>query len=621
MASLGELVVFLSANSESLRQGMESAAGTVKSKTKGMASSTASASKSIAKSLAGIGTAALKMSVSIVKSTGASASSILNLSNAASVGARDFQKYSIAADQVGVRGDELSRMFRRLNRSTGEEGPAALQRLVDAGQKAGKSQAEIAAEMETLERRSSRLLPLLLDGGKLLGELGENAEKTGQLMDENMVQTMDLANRQMKLWQDEMSGAKETIATGLWPELENLVNIFRHYVDEGAAVEGVTAALSGGLKVMGTIAAGLGGVIKAVGTGIGALAAAIVSLFEGDFTGAFDIAKEGFADIITVAKESANAMVDVWDGAKYEDKNKETLQRVQTAVLEFNRNTGEGVRGQNAEVVKALEELREKALGIGLTDAQALEKGFSEENAILREALEKRAITEEEFRQRAQQLEADHSIAIMDLRRAVLDFALTEQEQLAQQYEEREEALNEALAQELITHEEHQEAMLAARQQYEDAMTAIERSGQRARMQGLQTALNQGASLMTSSSRKMFEAGKVAALANAAIDMYSGIGKAWALGPILGPPMAALVGAAGVANIQNINRQKFGGGGGGVSSAPTASAPPISSGGGGAPSQNVYLHGIEPGMLYDGAQILDALNRQIEDGGRIVGVR
>jgi hypothetical protein len=46
--------------------------------------------------------------------------------------------------------------------------------------------------------------------------------------------------------------------------------------------------------------------------------------------------------------------------------------------------------------------------------------------------------------------------------------------------------------------------------------------------------------------------GKAAAMGQATIDTYAGVGKAWALGPIVGPPLAALVLVAGLANVARI---------------------------------------------------------------------
>lgn len=145
-------------------------------------------------------------------------------------------------------------------------------------------------------------------------------------------------------------------------------------------------------------------------------------------------------------------------------------------------------------------------------------------------------------------------------------------------------------------------------------MTAISEAEQQARLQGIQSALSQGATLMNSGSKELFRIGQAAAIANAGISMYEGIGKAWGLGPILGPPMAALVGAAGLANIHKIATTKFGGG------APAPAEQPKEAGTGftEAPRQDVYLHGIDRGSMYDGGQILDALNEKLTQRGRII---
>ena len=70
-----------------------------------------------------------------------------------------------------------------------------------------------------------------------------------------------------------------------------------------------------------------------------------------------------------------------------------------------------------------------------------------------------------------------------------------------------------------------------------------------------------------------FEINKAASIANAIISTYEGMNKAWELGPIIGPPMAALVAAAGFANVNAIKSQSFGGGA--VPSLATSAAPPV----------------------------------------------
>lgn len=75
--------------------------------------------------------------------------------------------------------------------------------------------------------------------------------------------------------------------------------------------------------------------------------------------------------------------------------------------------------------------------------------------------------------------------------------------------------------------------------------------------------------------RVAFEANKAFSVANAIISTYEGVAKAWSLGPILGPPMAALVAAAGFAQVQAITSTSFQGGGGGTTPSAAGSAPVV----------------------------------------------
>lgn len=95
----------------------------------------------------------------------------------------------------------------------------------------------------------------------------------------------------------------------------------------------------------------------------------------------------------------------------------------------------------------------------------------------------------------------------------------------------------------------------------EQAKYNLEQKSLKGRVAAAQGILGQAASLMQSNRKKEFEIGKAAAIANATISMFEGIGKSWEYGPILGPIFAALVGAAGMMNIRQIRSQQFGGGG------------------------------------------------------------
>lgn len=131
--------------------------------------------------------------------------------------------------------------------------------------------------------------------------------------------------------------------------------------------------------------------------------------------------------------------------------------------------------------------------------------------------------------------------------------------------------------------------------------------------------LGQTTALMNSENRKMFEIGKAAAYSQALINTAQGISEAWKLGPILGPPMAALVALNGFAQVKNIKKQQFGGGG-------AASGGGAAGGAAGSNTQNINAGNqpvSEPRQLVNLTFVGDGFSRgQVEDmANQLVSLR
>jgi hypothetical protein len=163
---------------------------------------------------------------------------------------------------------------------------------------------------------------------------------------------------------------------------------------------------------------------------------------------------------------------------------------------------------------------------------------------------------------------------------------------LTEKYEKDLETLLAAQEQKLISEEEFNALMLETNQKYEDDLTKIEEGAAKARediakaemqakLNAAKSAFGGIAQLMNSESRKAFEIGKVAAIAETTVSGISSAMGAWenAMNTGLPLPAAWALGAAGVAaslammtqNISKINSTSFGGGGGSAASAPAAS--------------------------------------------------
>lgn len=201
---------------------------------------------------------------------------------------------------------------------------------------------------------------------------------------------------------------------------------------------------------------------------------------------------------------------------------------------------------------------------------------------------------------------------------ALRDTLMTEEQLLGAQYVRDMQLLEEALEAQAIMREDYDLLSLERHDKYVESMNALDEKRNQVMVRGMSGAFSAISTLMNSESRKLFEIGKMGALAQATVSMYQGVMEAWALGPILGPILAPLVATAGAANIAAISRTRFGGGAGGA--VPTQQINAGQTGVGGQERQ-VYLHGIDPGSMYSGSQLLDMLNGELLNGGRLVGVR
>ena len=131
------------------------------------------------------------------------------------------------------------------------------------------------------------------------------------------------------------------------------------------------------------------------------------------------------------------------------------------------------------------------------------------------------------------------------------------------------------------------------------AMIKLAENEAKAKQAVLQGALGSISSLMSSKNKELFEIGKAASIANAIISTIEGATKALSYGPYLGPPLAALVMTAGLANVAMIASTQIGGGaasptnatlGGGGSATPT----PVYGGNPGGPSTPVSQNNDQP---------------------------
>ena len=142
--------------------------------------------------------------------------------------------------------------------------------------------------------------------------------------------------------------------------------------------------------------------------------------------------------------------------------------------------------------------------------------------------------------------------------------------QLLEEKTSAEQALiDEALIMGAISEEDHQQLLTDIAENYAKKRKAIAKDESKGREQAMGAMMNNLVNLMNSGSKKLFEVGKAAALAQATVDTWKGAQAAFAdtPGPVWVKAAAGIAaGLIGLQRVSAINSTSFGGGGGGAGS-------------------------------------------------------
>lgn len=176
----------------------------------------------------------------------------------------------------------------------------------------------------------------------------------------------------------------------------------------------------------------------------------------------------------------------------------------------------------------------------------------------------------------------------------------------------------------------HESAMTSLLQEGTAARLAIEEAAYQAKIAVARAMFTNLSALMGSHSRKAFEIGKTAAIAETIISTIESAGHSFKWGskiggPVVGAAFAATALAAGYARVQAIKSTSFGNksvgvGVGGSSGSMSVASGGLSDGGGEGGRRVVYISGINPNDLFSGRQLIDLLNTAQGDGAVLKAV-
>lgn len=495
----------------------------------------------------------------------------------------------VSLDQLGQGLKQLSK-FMVENNVTGVSVEEQLLRIAEEFSSTNDGAAKTAAAMKYFGKSGADLIPLLNQGRAGIEELRKEAERLGIVFSAEAAKRAEEFNDNLTRLQSSVKGLQVELAG---PLVDALNQVARAMLEARASGESFFGAMI-----------------------------------------------EGFRRLVT------GSDVDKFD--EQLAKANERLLAAQANVERFNRMGG-GSAGQGR--IKAFKELREAMtdvarlqairpilLGKDPEDVSGMDHpsardifkgdpGVPGEDDEARKARERLGQQLQEGMDEELRIRMEADAVVAEMRDAEL-----ERERVFQA--ERLKVIFEAIDEEQEAEIRAGEERLEAERHREQELLRLGYTHRQLNLASAKTFFGHMSVLMNTNSKKLFEIGKAAAIAEtvinthaAAVAAYRSLAGIQVVGPALGAAAAAAAVAFGVAQVSSIRSQSFGGGGGGAvgtfPASPTTGQPAGTPGGdvGAAPRQTTIIKGLNPDDLFTGRQIrklFEQFNEGERDGGRFV---
>lgn len=366
--------------------------------------------------------------VAMARSVATASRELTALAAISNVSAEEFQRLAYGAKTVGIENDKLADIYKDMQDRVGDfletgggpmadffeniaprvgvtaeafrnlSGPQALELFFNSLQKANLSQSETVFYMEQIADDSSRLIPLLRDNAKGFREAGDQAQRLGGILSEDLVRKGKELDRNLQSLETMSNGVGIAIGATLVPALNDLAAATLEVATEQgglASGDGVSTWADKGATAVAFLVDVLDGawrVIQVIGVGIGGYAAAIGQLVRGDLQGAKDIIKEigndvtailtreqfsdvlervrkeGAAETVAAEREAASEII------KLEKEKAATIKRLQDGTTTARKEA----QSQELEGAKKLKEALQSAWQESVNGAREAGKAAAE---------------------------------------------------------------------------------------------------------------------------------------------------------------------------------------------------------------------------------------------------
>lgn len=250
-----EYKVRITGDAKGLDAAVKGAQGSLKRLTTELGGLQSLASKAL--NFSGIGGAAsLAGLLAAARNISSISKELTTLATVSNTGVEEFQRLAFGAQQVGIQQDKLADIFKDVQDRVGDfletgggpmadffeniapkvgvtaeqfrnlSGPQALQLFTTSLEKANLSQSQMTFYMEAMASDAARLIPLLRENGAAWREAGDQAERLGGILSQELVQQGVELEKNLKLLETQARGVAITIGSVLIPELNRLAQEF-----------------------------------------------------------------------------------------------------------------------------------------------------------------------------------------------------------------------------------------------------------------------------------------------------------------------------------------------------------------------------------------------------------
>jgi hypothetical protein len=172
-----------------------------------------------------------------------------------------------------------------------------------------------ALAVKLFGEEGAKILPLLNQGAEGLAQFDEMAQRLGLTLDEETGKRAEQFNDTLDLIGQGASGVGRQVAAQLLPVLNTMAGEFFRTMTEGDNLRKVADGLGVALKGLYSVAVGGVQIFANLGRIVGASAAAIMQVMEGNFSAARSIMQEAQADNKAAWEATTASIKRVWESA------------------------------------------------------------------------------------------------------------------------------------------------------------------------------------------------------------------------------------------------------------------------------------------------------------------